>query len=192
MTRLHEILECAVSEDRPLSEVLLPLVYDELRSLATSKLPKGRPEQTIQATALVHEAWMRMGGDETRHWNDRAHFFRTAALAMRNILVERARSKATTKRGASAEMLRIDEVRIDELPVANTSQDQRVLLVDAALEHLETELPDHAQVVILKFFGGLTNKDIAAVQGVTERTVDRHWAFAKARLYDLICHELGE
>ena len=192
MSRLHEILARSVSDERPLSEDLLPLVYDELRSLATSKLPKERPEQTIQATALVHEVWMRLGGDETRHWNDRAHFFRTAALAMRNIIVQRARSKATHKRGGSAPVLRIDEIRIDELPVANTTQDERVLMVDEALDRLEKELPDHAQVVTLKFFGGLTNKEIAAVQGVTERTIDRHWAFAKARLYELICHELGE
>lgn len=192
MSELHEILARSISEDRPLSEDLLPLVYDELRSLATSKLPKGRPEQTIQATALVHEVWMRLGGDESRHWNDRAHFFRTAALAMRNIIVERARRKGAVKRGASAAVLRIDEVRIDELPVANTSQDERVLLVDEALERLEKELPAYAQVVTLKFFGGLTNKEIAAVQGVTERTIDRHWAFAKARLYDLICNELGD
>lgn len=192
MSRLHEILARSVTDDRPLSEDLLPLVYDELRSLASSKLPKGRPEQTIQATALVHEVWMRLGGDETRHWNDRAHFFRTAALAMRNIIVQRARQKMTTKRGGQAAVLRIDEVRIDELPVANTTQDERVLLVDEALERLEKELPDHAQVVTLKFFGGLTNKEIAAVQGVTERTIDRHWAFAKARLYDLICDDLGD
>lgn len=192
MSKLHEILEMAVSENRPMSENLLPLVYDELRSLATSKLPKGRPEQTIQATALVHEVWMRLGGDETRHWNDRAHFFRTAALAMRNIIVERARRKTTTKRGGKSPMLRIDEVRFDELPVANTSQDERVLLVDEALNLLEKELPEHAQVVKLKFFGGLTNKEIAAVQGVTERTIDRQWAFAKVRLYDLICHDLGD
>jgi RNA polymerase sigma factor (TIGR02999 family) len=192
MSRLHEILARSVTDDRPLSEDLLPLVYDELRSLASSKLPKGRPEQTIQATALVHEVWMRLGGDETRHWNDRAHFFRTAALAMRNIIVQRARQKMTTKRGGQAAVMRIDEVRIDELPVANTTQDERVLLVDEALERLEKELPDHVQVVTLKFFGGLTNKEIAAVQGVTERTIDRHWAFAKARLYDLIHHDLGE
>ena len=192
MSRLQEILAKSMSGDRPLSEDLLPLVYDELRSLATSKLPKGRPEQTIQATALVHEVWMRLGGDETRHWNNRTHFFRTAALAMRNIIVQRARQKMTTKRGGKTFVLRIDEVRLDELPVANTSQDERVLLVDEALEQLEKELPEHAQVVMLKFFGGLTNKEIAAVQGRTERTIDRHWAFAKARLYDLICNELGE
>lgn len=190
MSKLRDILEKSLSESRPFSEDLLPLVYDELRSLATSKLPKGRPEQTIQATALVHEVWMRLGGDETRQWNDRAHFFRTAALAMRNIIVERARKKMTTKRGGSMTLLRIDEVRFDELPITNASQEERVLMIDEALDHLEKELPEHAQVVKLKFFGGLTSKEIAAVQGVTERTIDRQWAFAKARLYDLIRHDL--
>lgn len=191
MSKLREILEQSVSGCRPMSEDLLPLVYDELRSLATSKLPKGRTEQTIQATALVHEVWMRLGGEETQHWNDRTHFFRTAALAMRNIIVERARKKMTTKRGGGSALLRIDEVRFDELPIAHTSQEERVLMIDEALDLLEKELPDHAQVVKLKFFGGLTHKEIAAVQGVTERTIDRQWAFAKARLYDLIRHELG-
>ena len=189
MSKLRDILEKSLSESRPFSEDLLPLVYDELRSLASSKLPKGRPEQTIQATALVHEVWMRLGGDETRQWNDRAHFFRTAALAMRNIIVERARKKMTTKRGGSMTLLRIDEVRFDELPITNASQEERVIMIDEALDHLEMELPEHAQVVKLKFFGGLTSKEIAAVQGVTERTIDRQWAFAKARLYDLIRHD---
>lgn len=192
MSTLKKILEDSIQEGRMATMDLLPLVYDELRNLACRKLPKGRPEQTIQATALVHEVWLRLGGDETRDWNDRAHFFRTAALAMRNIIVERARRKATEKRGANPQLMRIDEVRIDELPLANTTQNERVLLVDEALERLEKELPDHAQVVTLKFFGGLTNKEIAALQGVTERTIDRHWAFAKARLYELICDELGE
>lgn len=192
MSTLNRILEQSIQEGRMATKDLLPLVYDELRNLACRKLPKGRPEQTIQATALVHEVWLRLGGDDTRDWNDRAHFFRTASLAMRNIIVERARRKATEKRGANPQLMRIDEVRIDELPVANTTQDEWVLLVDDALERLEKELPEHAQVVTLKFFGGLTNKEIAALQGVTERTVDRHWAFAKARLYDLICDGRGD
>ena len=192
MSTLHEILARSLSENRPFSEDLLPLVYDELRSLATRKLPKGRPEQTIQATALVHEAWMRLGGDEAHQWNDRTHFFRTAAIAMRNIIVERARKKATEKRGANAVVLRIDEVRITDLPIADKSQDERVLLVDAALERLEKELPEHAQVVTLKFFAGLTNKEAASVLGVTERTVDRYWAFAKAKLFELIRDESCE
>lgn len=184
MGKLEKILENSIGEEKPVSGDLLPLIYDELRSLAARKLMKGQPPQTIQATALVHEAWMRLGGDEEKSWNDRAHFFRTAALAMRNILVDRARRKAAQKHGANAEY-----IQIDELPVAVRSQDERVLLVNEVLERLETEHPERAQVVSLKFFGGLTNKEIAAMNGVTERTIERYWAFAKARLYELIRDE---
>lgn len=187
MSELDKILENSIKDGKPVSEDLLPLIYDELRSLAASKLPKGRREQTIQATALVHEAWLRLGGEESRPWNDRAHFFRTAALAMRNILVDRARRKAAQKHGANAE-----HIQIDPLPVPAATQEERVLLVNDVLEQLEAEHPERAQVVSLKFFGGLTNKEIAAMQGVTERTIERHWAFAKARLYELIQDERGE
>ena len=187
MSKLNKILENSIADGRPVSEDLLPLIYDELRSLAARKLPKGRAEQTIQATALVHEAWLRLGGDESREWNDRAHFFRTASLAMRNILVDRARQKAAQKRGGDAE-----HIQIESLPIPAASQDERVLLVNEALEKLEAEHPERAEVVSLKFFGGLTNKEIASIQGVVERTVDRHWAFAKARLFELIRDERGE
>lgn len=187
MSRLNKILEDSVTDGRPVSEDLLPLIYDELRSLAANKLLSARPDQTIQATALVHEAWLKLGGDESRNWNDRAHFFRTAALAMRNILVDRARMKTAQKRGGG-----LDHVQIDGLPIPATTQEERVLLVNAALEELEAEHPDRAQIVSLKFFGGLTNKEIASMQGVTERTVERHWAYAKARLYELICDERGD
>ena len=186
MGKLEKILENSIGEGKPVSGDLLPLIYDELRSLAARKLMKGHPQQTIQATALVHEAWMRLGGDEEKSWNDRAHFFRTAALAMRNILVDRARRKA---RREGRDRANAEYIQIDELPVAVRSQDERVLLVNEVLERLETEHPERAQVVSLKFFGGLTNKEIAAMNGVTERTIERYWAFAKARLYELIRDE---
>ena len=181
MSDISRILEATTVQGRPVSGDLLPLIYDELRSLAAQKLPKGRNEQTIQATALVHEAWLRMGGDETQEWSDRAHFFRSAALAMRSILVDRARKKTAAKHGGGQERLNIDQVN----PEA-ASQDERVLMVDHVLEQLELEHPERAQVVCLKFFGGLTNKEIAAVQGVAEKTVERHWVYAKARLFQLI------
>ena len=193
MGKLEKILENSIGEGKPVSGDLLPLIYDELRSLAARKLMKGHPQQTIQATALVHEAWMRLGGDEEKSWNDRAHFFRTAALAMRNILVDRARRKARREGAGSSAPRRgganAEYIQIDELPVAVRSQDERVLLVNEVLERLETEHPERAQVVSLKFFGGLTNKEIAAMNGVTERTIERYWAFAKARLYELIRDE---
>mgnify|MGYP000047140987 CR=1 FL=1 len=187
MSDISKILEASTVQGRPVSGDLLPLIYDELRSLAAKKLPKGRSEQTIQATALVHEAWLRLGGDESLEWNDRAHFFRAAALAMRNILVDRARRKAAIKHGGDQERLSADHVNL-----AAASQDERVLLVNDVLEQLELEHPDRAQVVSLKFFGGLTNKEIAAVQGVAEKTVERHWAYAKARLYQMINDDVRE
>ena len=181
MSDISKILEASTVQGRPVSGDLLPLIYDELRSLAAHKLPKGRGEQTLQATALVHEAWLRLGGDEAQEWNDRGHFFRAAALAMRNILVDRARQKAAIKHGGGQQRL-----NVMDLDLAAATQDERILMVNDALERLEQEHPDRAQVVTLKYFGGLTNKEIAAMQGVAEKTVERHWAFAKARLLQLI------
>jgi RNA polymerase sigma factor (TIGR02999 family) len=181
MSGISEILEASTIEGRPVSGDLLPLIYDELRSLATKKLPKSASEQTIQATALVHEAWLRLGGDETREWNDRAHFFRSAAVAMRSILVDRARKKAALKHGGN-----LVRLQLEEADLSAASQDERVLMVNDVLEQLERENPERAQVVSLRFFGGLTNKEIAAVQGVAEKTVERYWAYAKARLFQLI------
>jgi RNA polymerase sigma factor (TIGR02999 family) len=187
MSDISKILEASTIHGRPVAGDLLPLIYDELRSLATQKLPKGRSEETIQATALVHEAWLRLGGDAHHEWNDRAHFFRSAAVAMRSILVDRARKKAALKYGGQQE--RID---VAHLNLEAASQDERILMVNDMLERLELEHPERAQVVSLKFFGGLTNKEIAAIQGVAEKTVERHWAFAKARLFQLINDELGK
>lgn len=181
MSDISRILDASTNHGKPVAGDLLPLIYDELRSLAAQKLPKGGQEQTIQATALVHEAWLRMGGDETQEWSDRAHFYRSAALAMRSILVDRARKKMAAKHGGGVEHLNIDQVNPEAV-----SQDERVLMVDDVLAKLELEHPERAQVVSLKFFGGLTNKEIAAVQGVSEKTVERYWVYAKARLYQLI------
>ena len=171
------------------SAELLPLVYDELRNLAKKRIAKMEPGQTLQATALVHEAWLKLSGDEARSWSDRAHFFRAAAQAMRHIMVDRARAKATRKRGANPELI---DIQIEGLEVADTTLDERVLLIDEMLNRLESEDPDSARVISLKFFGGLTNKEIAAMDGVTERTVERHWAYAKTRLYQMIRKETGD
>ena len=159
MGDIRKILESSTVQGRPVSGDLLPLVYDELRSLANRLLPKGRPEQTIQATALVHEAWLRLGGNEAREWKDRAHFFRCAAVAMRCILVDRARLKAAIKHGGDQERLSIEHLNLEAV-----SHDERLLMVDDVLEQLEREHPARAEVVELKFFGDLTNKEIAAVQ----------------------------
>lgn len=171
------------------SAELLPLVYDELRNLAKKRISKAEPGQTLQATALVHEAWIKLSGDDERSWSDRAHFFRAAAQAMRHILVDRARAKASLKRGENPEVL---DIHVHGLEVADTTLDERVLLVDEMMNRLEQEDPESVRVISLKFFGGLTNKEIAAMDGVAERTVERHWAYAKTRLYQMIRKETGD
>lgn len=172
-----------------MSAELLPLVYDELRNLAKKRISRLEPGQTLQATALVHEAWIKLSGDEERAWHDRSHFFRAAAQAMRHILVDRARAKARKKRGENPELVHID---LDGLEVADTTLDERVLLVDEMMNRLEQDDPESVRVISLKFFGGLTNREIAAMDGVTERTVERHWAYAKTRLFQLIRKETGD
>lgn len=186
MSDLGKILAAAERTGRPVSEELLPLVYDELKALAARRIAGEAPGQTLQATALVHEAWLSLSKDEERSWNDRAHFFRAAALAMRRILVGRARAKSRVKRGANPISLSLSEI-----DVADETQEARILQVDEVLDRLEQEDADSARVVTLKFFGGLTNAEIAAMDGVTERTVERKWAYARGRLYQMIRQEPG-
>ncbi|MEO5716292.1 MAG: ECF-type sigma factor [Luteolibacter sp.] len=188
MDALTRILQSASGSGSLVSAELLPLVYDELRNLAKKRMSEQGPGETLQATALVHEAWLRISGNEERSWSDRAHFFRAAAQAMRHILVDRARSKARLKRGENIELL---DIQVHGLEVADTTLDERVLLVDEMMHRLEQEDPESVRVISLKFFGGLTNKEIAAMDGVAERTVERHWAYAKARLYQMIRAETG-
>jgi RNA polymerase sigma factor (TIGR02999 family) len=188
LKELTRILQSASGSGSLVSAELLPLVYDELRNLAKKRMAKQAPGETLQATALVHEAWIKISGDEERSWSDRAHFFRAAAQAMRHILVDRARAKASLKRGENLEVL---DIQVHGLEVADTTLDERVLLVDEMMSRLEQEDPDSVRVISLKFFGGLTNKEIAAMDGVAERTVERHWAYAKTRLYQMIRAETG-
>jgi len=163
------------------AEELLPLVYDELRRLAAARMARESSAQTLQPTALVHEAWLRLVADRERTWENRAHFFGAAAEAMRRILIEHARWKSRLKHGG-------DQVRlnIEDLEVADTPPDDRVLLVDEALQHLQRQEPDLAHVVVLKFFGGLTNREIAETLQLSERTVGNQWAYAKASLFRYI------
>jgi RNA polymerase sigma factor (TIGR02999 family) len=167
------------------SEDLLPLVYDELRSLAAARMRGEAEGQTMQATALVHEAWIRVSGKGDRIWNDRAHFFRVAALEMRRILVENARRKSCIKRGAN-----IERIDLEGIELAETEPDDRILLIDEMLQRLETEDPDSARIITLKFFGGLTNSEVAGMEGVTERTIERQWAFARTRLFEMLRDEM--
>ncbi|MEO7100630.1 MAG: ECF-type sigma factor [Luteolibacter sp.] len=174
------ILQAAGAGTQLPSEELLPLVYEELRGLAAARMA-GAGGQTLQPTALVHEAWLRLAGHSDRNWNDRAHFFRAAAQAMRCILVDRARQKSSLKRGHERE--RID---IADLDIGATGPDERVLLVSEMLDLLEREHPESARIVMLKFFGGLTNREVARADGVTERTIEMKWSYARTRLFQLI------
>ncbi len=178
-----EILKSAGAKSGWPSEDLLPLVYDELRSLAAVRMRDEAQGQTLQATALVHEAWLKLAAGGERNWVDRAHFFRAAAQAMRRILVDRARAKGRIKRGEGC-----GTIDIDGLEIVGATPDERVLLVDEMLNRMEQEDPESARLVSLKFFGGLTDAEIATMEGIAERTVRRRLAFAKVRLFHMI-HE---
>ena len=160
---------------------LLPLVYEELRAVAGAHLRHERPDHTLQATALVHETYLRMLGGHDPPWNDRGHFFRAAAEAMRRILIEHARKRGRIKRGG-------DRVRI-ELTAANLGSEQdpeEILALDEALRRLEEQDPRSADVVRLRFFAGLSVEETAKALDMSERTVKREWSFARAWLYDAL------
>ena len=164
------------------AEQLLPLVYGELRKLAARKMAREAPGQTLQATALVHEAYIRLVDvEKAQHWNSRGHFFAAAAEAMRRILVERARQKQRHKRGGGQ--------RQQGLPEADLLSDGRVkeiLDVDAALDDLAAQDPQAAELVKLRFFVGLTNAEAATAIGVSTRSVERLWVYAKAWLRETL------
>ncbi len=172
----------ATGEPRPdvlaSSSTLLPLVYEELRRLAAARMAGEHAAHTLQPTALVHEAWVQLEGRGGREWENLAHFFGAASDAMRRILIDRARRRARLKHGAGQVREDVHEVDPAALP-----PDDAVLLIDEAIAALEKENPEQARVVVLKFYGGLTNLEIARNLGLGERSVDRLWACAKARLF---------
>jgi RNA polymerase sigma factor (TIGR02999 family) len=163
---------------------LLPLVYQELRRLAAFKMASEAPGQTLQPTALVHEAWLRLTSDENRQWNDRTHFFNAAAEAMRRILVDNARRKRAVRHGGQLERADLAEV---ELP--SPMPDEELLALDEALDRLTAFNERAAQVVKLCFFVGLTQEQAAQELGVSISTVERLWAFARTFLYREVQHE---
>jgi RNA polymerase sigma factor (TIGR02999 family) len=181
MSEITQVLQAVGRGEGGASEELLPLVYQELRHLAAVRLAQEQPGQTLQATAIVHEAWLRLVGEGERTWQNRAHFFGAAAEAMRRILIENARRKSTLKRGGG-----LARVEIEGMDLATAAPDDKILLIDEALEKLQTEDPQKARIVVMKFFGGLTNQEVAQAMGVTERTVERQWAFAKAWMFQTI------
>jgi RNA polymerase sigma factor (TIGR02999 family) len=185
MSDITLMLEAIAAGDSHASEQLLPLVYNELRRLAAARMSQEADGHTLQPTALVHEVWLRLVGGQKQSWENRAHLFGAAAEAMRRILIERARRKSRLKRGSGQVLL-----DIADLDLAAALPDDKVLLVDEALEQLKLEDPDKAKIVMLKFFAGLTNEQAAEILNVNERTVRRQWEFAKAWLFVRISGEL--
>ncbi|MCK4282932.1 MAG: sigma-70 family RNA polymerase sigma factor [Candidatus Brocadiae bacterium] len=171
------ILSAIQSGDLKATDELLPIVYDELRRLARQKLSQEKPGQTLQATALVHEAYIRLVGAEDPGWENRGHFFVAAAEAMRRILVERARYKGRLKRGGGLQRVDLDEA---ELPISAPTED--LVALDEALEGLTVHDPLAADVVKLRYFAGLTNEETGKVLGVSAATVKRHWRYARVWL----------
>ena len=179
-----QILDRVQQGDPKAGEELLPLVYDELRKLAVAKMATQPAGQTLQATALVHEAWLRLERGQTMQWESRKHFYAAAAQAMRHILIERARKKQRTRHGA--ELLRVDP---DDIEIEAPTDDDRLLQINAALDELAALAPDKAEVVKLRFFVGLKESEIAELLHITPRTVERYWSYAKAWLFERIARD---
>ena len=177
MSDVTKILSKIESGDQRASEELLPLVYEELRKLAAAKMAQEKPGQTLQATALVHDAYLRLLDDETKHWDSRRHFFSAAAESMRRILVEAARRKKSLKHGGNRDREPLSNI---EILASETPAD--VCEIDAALSGLEKVDSDAAQLVKLRFFAGLTSKQAADAIGISPRTADRLWAYARCWL----------
>jgi RNA polymerase sigma factor (TIGR02999 family) len=178
MSEVTRILSAIEQGDPQAAEHLLPLVYDELRKLAAQKLAQEKPGQTLQATALVHEAYLKLvKGEEAQHWNSRGHFFGAAAEAMRRILVNNARSKATIKRGADW-----DRVTLDSIAVAGGIDPSELLAFNDLFEQLIQRDPQAGEIARLRVFAGLSIPEIAEILDLGKRTVDRQWAFARAWL----------
>ena len=183
MSEATRILDAIQQGDPKAAEDLLPLVYDELRRLAAHKMAAEAAGQTLQPTALVHEAWLRLGGDQLPAWQNRAHFVAAAAEAMRRVLIDRARRKNRIRHGKG--LTRVD---LDTVELAVQADDDTLLRVDEALEKLAEEDPVKAQLVKLRFFVGLSVPEACRALGMSETTGKRHWAYARAWLYDALTH----
>ncbi len=178
MNDVTRILSAIEQGDPKAPEQLLPLVYEELRKLAAQRLARESPGQTLQATALVHEAYLRLIGSEMPTWNSRGHFFSAAAEAMRRILIENARRKRAGKHGGD-----LQRVDLDGVDVPEDAPSEDILAVDEALSRLAAEDPVKAELVKLRYFGGLSVEDAARVLGISRATADRYWAYARVWLF---------
>ena len=187
MSDVTRILSAIEQGDSHAAEQLLPLVYDELRKLAAQRLASEKPGQTLQATALVHEAYLRLVDvDQVPQWNSRGHFFAAAAEAMRRILVEGARAKRSLKRGGGAKRVNFDQaVSLAEEPADD------LLALDEALDRLAAQDPAKAEIVKLRYFAGLTIEQAAQALGLSRATADRYWAYSKVWLYRAVTGDPG-
>ncbi len=178
MNDITIVLESISRGESRATEELFPLVYEELRRLAAVRMAREAAGHTLQPTALVHEAWLQLVGAGGRTWKNRAHFFGAAADAMRRILIDNARRKAALKHGGEQA-----RVALEDLEITAATPDEHVLLIDEALGWLAQEDPEKARIVALKFFGGLTNEEVAENMSLSLRTVKRHWVLAKIKLF---------
>jgi RNA polymerase sigma factor (TIGR02999 family) len=173
--------------DRQAAEQLLVMVYDELRRLAASKLAHEAPGQTLQPTALVHEAWLRLVGDQNPSFKDRTHFFRASAEAMRRILIDRARRKKTQRHGGGYQ-----RVNFEDFDLAAPSADDQLLAMNEALDKFALEHPVQADLVKLRYFAGLTNEEVSQVLGISVSTAKNYWTFSRAWLLNEIEGEVNQ
>jgi RNA polymerase sigma factor (TIGR02999 family) len=178
VTEFTQILERVEKGDLKAADELLPMVYEELRRLAAQKMTREAAGHTLQPTALVHEAWMRLGGDDAPAFRNRAHFFGAAAEAMRRVLIDHARRRRADKRGAGVEVLPLEGLEI-AFPLADSD---RLLALNEALEKLATVDKRKAQLVKLRYFAGLTFEEAAAALGIAVPTAKQWWAYSRAWL----------
>jgi RNA polymerase sigma factor (TIGR02999 family) len=173
------ILERAERGDPQAAEELLPLVYEELRKLAAARMAREAAGQTLQPTALVHEAWLRLVGSEQQTWQNRSHFFAAAAEAMRRILIDKARRKLAQRRGAGA-----SHVDVHELEISTPEGEDQLLAVHEALDRFAAKEPQKAELVKLRYFVGMKIEEAAEVLGISEATAKRWWVYARAWLFE--------
>ena len=178
MSDITLVLQSVERGESRATEELFPLVYEELRRLAAARMAREAAGHTLQPTALVHEAWLQLVGAGGRTWKNRAHFFGAAADAMRRILIDNARRKAAQKHGGGRE-----RVALEDLEITAATPDEHILLIDEALQWLAKEDAEKARIVSLKFFGGLTDEEVAENLSLSVRTVKRHWVVAKIKLF---------
>lgn len=180
--RVTELLQRPIEPGEVASSELLVLVYDQLRAIAQQRMNQERAEHTLDATALVHEAYLRLVGSGREQWSGRAHFFAAAAEAMRRILIEHARARAASKRGGR-DGRAAKRTPLNLIDLASDEDPDKMLMLDEALQRMEREEPEVGAVVRLRFFAGLSGDETARLLGVSASTVDRHWAWARATLF---------